>query len=106
MDILETSGIAILLFLLSDVTIVTYLVYIDLSYFHIDQGLLRIIQRKFCSDIHSVGFCCGEQVQFMLDMICDIKNNKRRPKDDPAHHIRLKKWLQKVSNLQSLIPGS
>ncbi len=42
----------------------------------------------------------------MLDMICDIKNNKRRPKDDPAHHIRLKKWLQKVSNLQSRIPGS
>uniref|UniRef100_A0A7I4D9X4 MI domain-containing protein n=1 Tax=Physcomitrium patens TaxID=3218 RepID=A0A7I4D9X4_PHYPA len=38
----------------------------------------------------------GKRVQFMLDMICDIKNNKRRAKDDPAHHMRLKKWLQKL----------
>ncbi len=32
----------------------------------------------------------------MLDMICDIKNNKRRPKDELVVHSRLKKWLQKV----------
>ncbi|KAG0629231.1 hypothetical protein M758_1G087200 [Ceratodon purpureus] len=38
----------------------------------------------------------GKRVQFMLDMICDIKNNKRRAKEDPAHHMRLKKWLQKL----------
>jgi hypothetical protein len=36
------------------------------------------------------------QLQFMLDMICDIKNNKRRPKDELVVHSRLKKWLQKV----------
>lgn len=33
----------------------------------------------------------------MLDTICDIKNNKKRTKEDPAHHTRLKKWLQKVN---------
>lgn len=35
-------------------------------------------------------------MEFMLDTICDIKNNKKRPKDDPSHHTRIKKWLQKV----------
>ena len=40
-------------------------------------------------------------MEFMLETICDIKNNKKRPKEDPAHHTRIKKWLQKVpfSNL-------
>lgn len=33
----------------------------------------------------------------MLETICDIKNNKKRQKDDPVHHTRLKKWLKKVS---------
>lgn len=36
-------------------------------------------------------------MEFMLETICDIKNNKKRPKEDPAHHTRIKKWLQKVS---------
>ena len=35
-------------------------------------------------------------MEFMLETICDIKNNKKRSKDDPAHHTRIKKWLQKV----------
>jgi len=37
----------------------------------------------------------------MLEIICDIKNNKRKPNEDSAHHTRIKKWLQKVpvSNL-------
>lgn len=40
----------------------------------------------------------------MLETICDIKNNKKRSKEDPAHHTRIKKWLQKVlfSNLNGL----
>ncbi|CAK9865911.1 unnamed protein product [Sphagnum jensenii] len=38
----------------------------------------------------------GKRLQFMLDMICDIKNNKRRPKDELVVHSRLKKWLQKL----------
>ena len=36
------------------------------------------------------------QMEFMLETICDIKNNKKRVKEDPAHHTRIKKWLQKV----------
>lgn len=36
------------------------------------------------------------QMEFMLETICDIKNNKKRVKEDPAHHARIKKWLQKV----------
>lgn len=40
-------------------------------------------------------------MDFMLEIICDIKNNKRKPNEDSAHHTRIKKWLQKVpfSNL-------
>lgn len=36
------------------------------------------------------------QMEFMLDTICDIKNNKKRPKEDTMQHTRIKKWLQKV----------
>lgn len=36
------------------------------------------------------------QMEFMLETIFDIKNNKKRAKEDPAHHTRIKKWLQKV----------
>ena len=35
-------------------------------------------------------------MEFMLETICDIKNNKKKPKDDPANHTRIKKWLHKV----------
>ncbi|XP_068635557.1 uncharacterized protein [Aristolochia californica] len=38
----------------------------------------------------------NKRMEFMLDTICDIKNNKRRSKEDPAHHTRIKKWLQKL----------
>jgi nucleolar MIF4G domain-containing protein 1 len=38
----------------------------------------------------------SKRMEFMLETICDIKNNKKRPKEDPAHHTRIKKWLQKV----------
>lgn len=35
-------------------------------------------------------------MEFMLETICDIKNNKKRLKEDTAPHTRIKKWLQKV----------
>ncbi|KAL6005147.1 hypothetical protein ACLOJK_005709 [Asimina triloba] len=38
------------------------------------------------------------QMEFMLETICDIKNNKRRSTEDPAPHARLKKWLQKLAS--------
>ncbi|CAA7394752.1 unnamed protein product [Spirodela intermedia] len=38
----------------------------------------------------------GKRMEFMLETICDIKNNKKKAREDPAHHIRIKKWLQKL----------
>lgn len=37
-------------------------------------------------------------MEFMLDTIFEIKNNKKRPKEDTVQHTRLKKWLQKVGS--------
>lgn len=36
------------------------------------------------------------QMEFMIETICDIKNNKKRSKEDTVPHARIKKWLQKV----------
>ncbi|KAF3776825.1 Nucleolar MIF4G domain-containing protein 1, partial [Nymphaea thermarum] len=38
----------------------------------------------------------SKRMEFMLETICDIKNNKKKPKEDSPHHVRLKKWLQKL----------
>ncbi|KAH9314922.1 hypothetical protein KI387_023549, partial [Taxus chinensis] len=37
----------------------------------------------------------GKRMEFMLETICEIKNNKKRPKEESPPHTRLKKWLQK-----------
>ncbi|KQK00385.1 nucleolar MIF4G domain-containing protein 1 [Brachypodium distachyon] len=66
-----------------------------------------VSQLKLCSagredgkaDIHS------KRVEFMLETICDIKNNKKRPKEDPSHHTRIKKWLQKLKSEDILLRG-
>ncbi|XP_035544529.1 nucleolar MIF4G domain-containing protein 1-like [Juglans regia] len=47
----------------------------------------------------------SKRMEFMLETICDIKNNKKRPKEDPAHHTRIKKWLQKLRVEDVLIRG-
>ncbi|KAB1213034.1 Nucleolar MIF4G domain-containing protein 1 [Morella rubra] len=47
----------------------------------------------------------GKRMEFMLEIICDIKNNKKRTKEDPAHHTRIKKWLQKLRVEDILIRG-
>ncbi|KAJ3697170.1 hypothetical protein LUZ61_000875 [Rhynchospora tenuis] len=47
----------------------------------------------------------SKRMEFMLDTICDIKNNKKRTKEDPAHHSRLKKWLQKLRADEILLRG-
>lgn len=36
------------------------------------------------------------QMEFMLETICDIKNNKKRAKEETVQHTRINKWLQKV----------
>ncbi|KAG1362227.1 nucleolar MIF4G domain-containing protein 1 [Cocos nucifera] len=47
----------------------------------------------------------SKRMEFMLEMICDIKNNKKRPKEDTAHHTRMKKWLQKLRAEDVLLRG-
>ncbi|KAF2288132.1 hypothetical protein GH714_004591 [Hevea brasiliensis] len=47
----------------------------------------------------------GKRMEFMLETICDIKNNKKRPKDDSAQHTRIKKWLQKLRVQEILLRG-
>ncbi|KAI4350330.1 hypothetical protein L6164_004796 [Bauhinia variegata] len=47
----------------------------------------------------------SKRMEFMLETICDIKNNKRKLKEDPAHHTRIKKWLQKLKLDAILIRG-
>ncbi|KAJ0981719.1 hypothetical protein J5N97_009974 [Dioscorea zingiberensis] len=61
--------------------------------------------------------CCGmklrdakskinsKRMEFMLETICDIKNNKKRPKEDSAQHTRIKKWLQKLRVEDILLRG-
>ncbi|XP_031258609.1 nucleolar MIF4G domain-containing protein 1-like [Pistacia vera] len=47
----------------------------------------------------------GKRMEFMLETICDIKNNKKRPKEDTVQHTRIKKWLQKLRVEGILIRG-
>ncbi|CAL9128568.1 unnamed protein product [Musa textilis] len=58
---------------------------------------------------HSDGTQDGKRsiskMDFMLERICDIKNNKIRLKEVPAHHTRLKKWLQKLRGEDILLRG-
>lgn len=41
-------------------------------------------------------------MEFMLETITDIKNNKKRAKEDTPQHTRMKKWLQKVLQIDVL----
>lgn len=47
----------------------------------------------------------GKRMEFMLETIFDIKNNKKRPKEETAPHARIKKWLQKLRVEEILIRG-
>ncbi|KMZ76084.1 hypothetical protein ZOSMA_107G00820 [Zostera marina] len=47
----------------------------------------------------------SKRMEFMLETICDIKNNKKRSKDEPAPHMRIKKWLQKLKSDDILLRG-
>lgn len=47
----------------------------------------------------------GKRMEFMLEMICDIKNNKKRTKEDTLQLTRIKKWLQKLRVVDILIRG-
>lgn len=47
----------------------------------------------------------GKRMEFMLDTICDIKNNKKKTKDETVQLTRIKKWLQKLRVEDILIRG-
>ncbi|XWS42707.1 hypothetical protein CRYUN_Cryun16bG0037300 [Craigia yunnanensis] len=47
----------------------------------------------------------GKRMEFMLETICDVKNNKKKPKEDTVQHTRIKKWLQKLRVEDILIRG-
>ncbi|GFY90505.1 MIF4G domain-containing protein [Actinidia rufa] len=47
----------------------------------------------------------SKRMEFMLETIRDIKNNKKRAKEDTPQHTRIKKWLQKLRAEDILIRG-
>ncbi|KAJ8771744.1 hypothetical protein K2173_026921 [Erythroxylum novogranatense] len=47
----------------------------------------------------------SKRMEFMLEMIFDIKNNKKRPKEETVQHTRIRKWLQKLRVDGILIRG-
>ncbi|KAF7135056.1 hypothetical protein RHSIM_Rhsim08G0079300 [Rhododendron simsii] len=47
----------------------------------------------------------SKRMEFMLETISDIKNNKKRAKEDTPQHTRMKKWLQKLRVEGILIRG-
>ncbi|KAJ8428821.1 hypothetical protein Cgig2_021076 [Carnegiea gigantea] len=47
----------------------------------------------------------SKRMEFMLATICEIKNNKRRAKEDAPQHTRIKKWLQKLTVEDIIIRG-
>ncbi|KAF4398803.1 hypothetical protein G4B88_028166 [Cannabis sativa] len=62
----------------------------------------RVIELKTSSqesqeNINSKG------MEFMLETICDIKNNKKRSKDDPPHHTRSGDPVQRLETITLLL---
>lgn len=47
----------------------------------------------------------SKRMEFMIETICEIKNNKRRAKEDAPQHTRIKKWLQKLRVEDIIIRG-
>ncbi|KAJ4808494.1 hypothetical protein LUZ62_021060 [Rhynchospora pubera] len=60
------------------------------------QHRVNEIKTRPCGSQDDKSKMNSKRMEFMLDTICDIKNNKKRTKEDPTHHTRLKKWLQKL----------
>ncbi|CAN0846535.1 Nucleolar MIF4G domain-containing protein 1 [Linum grandiflorum] len=47
----------------------------------------------------------GRRMEFMLETICDIKNNKKRPNGETSLHTRIKNWLKKLGVEGILLRG-
>ncbi|CAI9097492.1 OLC1v1033931C2 [Oldenlandia corymbosa var. corymbosa] len=57
---------------------------------------LRVNELKAPSAGDGQANMSGKRMEFMLETICDIKNNKKKPKEETVQHTRIKKWLQKL----------
>ncbi|KAL0410248.1 UNVERIFIED_CONTAM: Nucleolar MIF4G domain-containing protein 1 [Sesamum latifolium] len=64
----------------------------------------RVNELKACSGNEKSNIS-SKRMEFMIETICDIKNNKKRPKEDTVQHTRIKKWLQKLRVDDILIRG-
>ncbi|KAL6559059.1 hypothetical protein OROHE_006428 [Orobanche hederae] len=64
----------------------------------------RVTELKASSE-NGQSHISSKRMEFMLETICDIKNNKRRSKEDTVQHSRIKKWLQKLRADDILIRG-
>ncbi|KAI3706156.1 hypothetical protein L1987_76414 [Smallanthus sonchifolius] len=53
----------------------------------------------------SQGNARSKRMEFMLETISDIKNNKKKAKEDPFQHTRIKKWLQELRVESILVRG-
>ncbi|KAF5776132.1 putative MIF4G-like, type 3, initiation factor eIF-4 gamma, MA3, MIF4G-like domain superfamily [Helianthus annuus] len=53
----------------------------------------------------SQGNTTSKRMEFMLETIFDIKNNKKKAKEESLQHTRIKKWLQKLRVESILVRG-
>ncbi|KAM6569365.1 hypothetical protein CsatB_017350 [Cannabis sativa] len=62
----------------------------------------RVIELKTSSQ-ESQENINSKRMEFMLETICDIKNNKKRSKDDPPHHTRSGDPVQRLETITLLL---
>lgn len=65
----------------------------------------KVTEFRSLSDDSQEGKRSISRMEFMLEKICDIKNNKMRIKEVPAYHTRMRKWLQKLRVDDILLRG-
>ncbi|PIN03404.1 Protein involved in high osmolarity signaling pathway [Handroanthus impetiginosus] len=65
---------------------------------------IRVNELKACSGDGQSNLS-SKRMEFMIETICDIKNNKKRSKEDTVQHTQIKKWLQKLRVDDILIRG-
>ncbi|XP_015870472.1 uncharacterized protein LOC107407676 isoform X1 [Ziziphus jujuba] len=64
----------------------------------------RVNELKASSGVGQA-FLNNKRMEYMLEIIYDIKNNKKKPKEDPSQLKRFKKWLQKLGAENILLRG-
>lgn len=69
------------------------------------QSVQNRVNELKASSVEGQANINGKRMEFMLETIFDIKNNKKRPKEETAPHARIKKWLQKLRVEEILIRG-